>query len=246
MVDVVIPVGIGSKYKDHWELRYTLRSILEHFMDLRDVWIVGYRPEWLQNVNYIDCDDPFTKSKDSNLIRKILRVCEEEQLSQRFIRMSDDQLFLTDLKINDLKPVYVPNGDRLMDLPKPGNRFLLRLKNTKSVLLKQGLSKVYNYESHLPMVYDKSLFTQILNKYNWGDHPGFTINSIYFNNLDIERIPRDDKTKATYETYHSYTKEQLKEQLKDKLFLGYNDRGLSNDLQAVIEDIFPFKSPFEK
>ena len=104
--DAVYPLGSGSKWNNN-ELRYSLRSLEKNLVDLRNVYIVGYRPEWLTGAIHIPCDDPLPHNKDGNIIRKILRACQTPGLSEDFLQVSDDQILLRPLSFAELYPYYV-------------------------------------------------------------------------------------------------------------------------------------------
>ena len=52
MIDVVIPLGTGSRWQDN-ELRYCLRSIEKNLSGVNEVVIVGEKPKWLTNVRCV-------------------------------------------------------------------------------------------------------------------------------------------------------------------------------------------------
>ena len=85
-------VYIVKESEDNEELRYSLRSISK-FYPSNKIWIVGYKPSWIQNVNYIpvkqDCGD-----KWKNSVNNIIKACESEEISNDFILMNDDFIIL--------------------------------------------------------------------------------------------------------------------------------------------------------
>ncbi len=93
-IDVVIPLGHGSIY-NNWELRYALRSLSANFPH-RNVYIVGIKPKWIQNIIHI----PFVDGglKNYNLALKVLAACRLQELSDTFLYMHDDHFFTTPLQ----------------------------------------------------------------------------------------------------------------------------------------------------
>ena len=117
-IDVVYPLGTGSRWNDN-ELRYSLRSLEKNFPDLGRVWIVGHRPAWLTGVVHVAMDDVHRHNKDANLIDKILAAC-RAGVSERFVRMSDDQVFLRPVRFADMKPLHYGDITSKSDWPAGG------------------------------------------------------------------------------------------------------------------------------
>ena len=107
-IDLILPIGAGMSWDN--ELRYVLRSWEKNFADLGRVFIVGPKDKikkkypWLKGVEFVDCDDPFNHNKDTNIIRKVIRVIDTCELTDPFIRASDDQFILR--KVDSFPPRY--------------------------------------------------------------------------------------------------------------------------------------------
>lgn len=243
MIDVVIPLGTGSCWNNHWEIRMCLRSLETNFKEMGNVYIVGFKPPFLKNVIHIEAEDIWKQNKDANIIDKVLMACNREELSDKFLRLSDDQLLLKPMFYHEIKPLYVED---LKDIEKwQKSRWRNRLKNTFDVLLAEGKT-TYNYESHIPQIYDKYEFKRIMAMYKYQvEGGGYTINTLYFNNVDVERIKRSDEIKANFETSKPTMKTIRKSITPDTCYIGYNDLALFEDLKQVIEEIFPNPSKFE-
>ena len=68
MVDIIIPLGTGSKNNDD-ELRLLLRSIEKNGIGYRKIIVVASKiPSWLQNVVTLQMDDTLSHNKDGNII----------------------------------------------------------------------------------------------------------------------------------------------------------------------------------
>lgn len=79
-------VYIVKKSEDNEELRYSLRSLanLEH----ESVWIVGYRPSWVRNVEYIKGNE--FDNKWDNTSGNLRLMAASEMLPESLVVMSDD------------------------------------------------------------------------------------------------------------------------------------------------------------
>lgn len=241
--DVVVPLGVGSKW-DNNELRYLLRSFEKHFSDLGKVFVVGHCPDWLINVIHIPFEDRFVRNKDANLIAKVLCACEHPELTELFIRCSDDQLLLKNVCLEDFRAKY---GKNLSEYDwKSVNRWRMRLKNVFQVLSSERKT-TYHYDYHYPMLFDKKTFKEVMNSYEWaedGAGKGFSINSLYFNNV-IKLHEKLGNEKATIE-YNVGSVDKIRKIVGESKFLGYNDNGLDKELKSFIQDSLPFASKFEK
>ena len=74
-MDLLYVVGGGSKHNNA-ELRYSLRSIEKNCTGYDRVFIVGQKPEWVTNVEFYPCDDPYDCTH-KNMMHKILMRFEQ-------------------------------------------------------------------------------------------------------------------------------------------------------------------------
>ena len=104
-LDVVYPLAAMAKGPDDFELRYSLRS-LEPQSWVGTVFIIGHKPAWLKNAVHIPFADQWNLNfKDKNIIKKMLRACTDERISDPFIANSDDQYWL---KITEPRDMLIP------------------------------------------------------------------------------------------------------------------------------------------
>lgn len=243
MYDLVIPLGIGSIWQNN-EVRYCIRSFVKNFSELGKIFIVGQKPEFLKWSNprliHIESNDPFRKNKDGNLIYKVLKVCSREDLSYDFIRCSDDQLVIKKVTVNDFYPKYLIEINRP---PVSNNRWKLRVWRTIEEL-KRVNKPTYHYETHVPMIYNKDSFIEVMNKYPIVDKSGYTINTLYFNYI-LEEHKQLENIKLTMQR-PIMTMDEMMKQVDGKIFLGYNNKGLRDGvLKSWIQQNFSQKTEFE-
>lgn len=236
-MDILIPLGTGSNWQNN-EIKYCLRSIEKNLIDLDRVFIIGYLPDFINKdkVVYINYDDPFKHNKDANIIRKVLKAI-DLGISNNFIRISDDQLFLKPIKSKDIIPLYKFEFNNY-DWTKLNN-WRRRLKNTYEILKLENKS-TFNFDSHIPVVYNGYCFKDVFNKYIWSqENGGYTINSLYFNNINCNKVKLVNE-KICFEKENN---EEIK--LNGEQYLGYNNKGLSIQLKEKIENLFSEKSKYE-
>lgn len=237
-MDIVIPLGSKCGWGEYEELRYALRSAQQYVPDLRRVYVIGCKPNWLDPACHIGHPDPYKHNKDANLIQKVARACLIPGISKEFIRMSDDQLFLAPWK---------PHRYYLEELgPASFNRqpakWYRRLRNTYKAL--QHLDgKIRNFDAHVPAIVNRDNFIQITSRYDYGYAPGMCINTLYMNHFGPggEKLPE----KARMGVATNVSRSWLDNTAEHALFANYIDKGLSLIFKNWLSDQFPIPSKFE-
>lgn len=215
----------------------SLRSVEAHFK-VRDVYIIGYKPDWLQDVIHLDIQDPFTngKNKDGNITQKVLAACCLPGLSNRFVRMSDDQYFIKNLSIEDFEtPISTNNYDK-----NSRGLWHRRMKATKKVLQKRGRRSI-NFESHSPVVLNKIWFPAAVCEYDFGNDIGYCGNTLYFNTIGVE--PSNDKHRV-HVSRRDEQYDSLIQGCSNAKFLNING-GVTQQHKAFLETIFPDATQYE-
>jgi hypothetical protein len=93
VIDLVYPLRQGGSRLHDAELRYSLRSVEENLhMDLGRLFLFGHKPSWLYGAVHIRMED--TGDKANNLREKYRRMCALDELSDPFLLLDDDHLFL--------------------------------------------------------------------------------------------------------------------------------------------------------
>ena len=93
-MDVVYILGSGSLSQND-EIRYSIRSLDQHMLDLRDIYVVGEMPQKLPYAKHIPANDGFTE-RWKNAYNKVRKACDIEGLSDEFLLMNDDFFMLED------------------------------------------------------------------------------------------------------------------------------------------------------
>ena len=237
-VDVVVPLGKGSKWNDR-ELRFCLRALETNIKDLGQVWLIGERPAWCVNVRHMRMPDLFSGNKDANLITKILLACYQHDMSEMFLRVSDDEILLKPLRANQLRPFHQgPIGS-----PK-GNQWHRRLKRTGQWLRSKGRTD-WNYDSHIPALMQRDTFQCIFTRAPYKQGPGLTVDSTYFNCCGLANhrsLPRGMRVRLTRRVDDPCV--YLKT-LQNRTFANLTDRAVCPALETALSTIFPKPSRFE-
>lgn len=239
-IDVVYK--IKDDERDNINLKYSLRSLI-NFHDIGNVYIVGHLPTWAINIKHINVPDTFSiKNKDANIINKLIAACSNKELSEYFLNISDDQLFLKETTVSYFNiPIY-NNG---IILNRRGfaeyNFFYQRVLKTIEALSDSGCKYQNCYETHTPYLLNKYKYPEVMMKYDYWKGLGYCGNTLYFNTLGI---------KGKVDPYH-VLRLQVQDFNIDEIdkynFLNYNDHAENNPLLfTLLQHKFGNKSIYEK
>lgn len=145
------------------DLRMSLRSI-EKFCTYRKIWIIGYKPEWLTNVEYVETEQKGNKWQNSTLNWKT--ACETDDISDKFILMNDDFIALRPIH-NWEESLNICLGTISAEAEKWSKRRKLSRWQTGFISATELLKKLhtltdYNYEVHAPMIVNKKEFLEFI------------------------------------------------------------------------------------
>lgn len=177
---------------DNEELRYSLRS-LENLPHSR-VFIYGYIPSWAQNV----IERPKTQrgnNKWEKTADSLWQIANDKDLSEDFILFNDDFFVMNP---QTTLPYYIHKTleGRIQEFKDKGmiSSYTFRLQDAANALHKANRT-TWNYELHLPMIFNKEKFKKL-----WELYPGVGAKrSLYGNEYSVGGIPRADC--KIYQTY---------------------------------------------
>lgn len=158
-MDFVYIIKPGEKGTD---LKYSLRSIAKHYPNNK-VWIVGYKPTWVTNVEYLPVKQ--TGTKWSNSTNNVIEACKCEAISEDFILMNDD-FFCIDptLPLETIIDSSLGLIDDVIDRYKrmrgdwaKGFIYIDELMNELNLT-----KPYYSYEAHLPLRINKEKFLEVI------------------------------------------------------------------------------------
>jgi len=158
-MDLVYIVREGD---DNIELLYSLRSIDKFAKDYENVWIVGYKPNWINDsVKYL----PF-KSGGCTWERarnNLIAACNCPDISNDFILMNDDFILTRPLQSwgESLSKVQNTLRKQIAEWAelKLKSRYALAFVQLKNFLKTPA---AYSYELHIPMIINKRKFLDML------------------------------------------------------------------------------------
>ncbi len=242
MYDIVIPV---KPSENNPELRYTLRSIDKYAHNINNVWLVGYAPSWVQNVEIIKTEQ--TADKWLNARRNIEAACKCELISNDFVLFNDDFILtkpVTDwYRFNqyhrgtlfEKEVEYIPYTDH--NVWREGFHFNRQLL----ILAKCRFDEPLNFELHCPIVLNKEKRLRLFErkefrKYKTVSDPLLFQRSIYLNLYPAKQQIQINETKL-------FSDVDNLEKLTENGFFSVSDNLINN---PDFPNLNAFLSSFEK
>jgi len=204
-VHVVIPFVEGPQKSI--ELRYALRSIEKNLKcEEKVIWLYGEAPTWIRNVQHIPVhrNSRFMYSKFFDQLWKIELASRNLQIDTEFLYTYDDLYFMKPVTVDELRK---PRA--LTDMAKEkewfvhsdaGQNWISCMIQTLELLMAEGLP-IYNYETHLPRVYNQQLALSVLERYD-SMHRAFQFATMYFNYYEAAPILLKDELNFKLGIYH--------------------------------------------
>jgi len=241
-VDVVYKIGLTADWGDFNELRYSLRSVEQNFKDLGKIYIVGHKPNWVQNVIHIHAKDPYRTNKDGNLINKMIMASVHPDITPQFINISDDQYMINEVSAEDMKYPLIDNSHIQFVPGAKLNRWQQRLKRTVEVLKKNDFNHDC-YESHAPYLLDSSNYMKTLMQYDYGVDIGYCGNTLYFNSIRAKGRVKTNRDLVRIQK--PMTRDAIMSKLSYAKFLNHTNKGMNDDLGKILKERFPKQSKYE-
>lgn len=141
------------------ELRHSLRTLAN--LPHARVWMVGYKPRWARNVQYLPTKQ--ISSKHVNTWRNWQAVATCADISDRFILFNDD--FFVTRPIAAIPDLHRGPLAEAIDLYRRKRlaQMLGRATTTQGLLRRAGRDgELYSYELHTPMVIDRAVLAEAI------------------------------------------------------------------------------------
>ena len=192
VVDAVFVIGTGSENNNE-ELRYALRNVEKHCPFIRNVYISGECPEWVDKtkVIHLKWPDRFKHAKDANIIDKLRHACEQPGIAKKILFCSDDQFQTRVCSWDDFAPRWLRRYDKNDGWYESRNRLWhTRLHKTLDRDRRRrdasGLNSkdVFYYQPHIWMQIDRDLFIEYAKWSDYEHRDDTIIASGYFNFID--------------------------------------------------------------
>lgn len=158
MIDLVYFVKNSD---DNQALKYSLRSIEKFAPEYGNIWIVGYKPKWVQGVNYIHTKQ--TKTPLENVGDGLIEVCNCPDISEDFILMNDDFILTSPLKSWNKDLISKCKLSDQLTMYDPKSYYYHAVDMTLGLMeLLTGTPDGNSFEMHAPMVINKEKYKTII------------------------------------------------------------------------------------
>jgi hypothetical protein len=168
----------------HWnnnEIRFSIRSVYQYLEGFGKIYIVGEKPDFLEGRIHIQHPDEFSpENADGNIIRKVLRACQDPSVSEKFLFMNDDHLFLKETRVAEIPPFHKGDMNSFPQHYYGMNPWRKRLYLNKLALEKYGLPTLH-YDCHTPAIFEKKKFIDAMSRFDYASGIGLTMKSLYGN-----------------------------------------------------------------
>lgn len=241
-VDAVFVVGTGSIHGDE-ELRYALRSLEKNCGFVRDVYICGNCPDFVdrRSVKHLRWPDRFTHAKDANIIDKLRHACEHPGISKRILFCSDDQFQTRKCSWDDFEPRYLrrySHDDMWYEMKK--RIWHTRLRNTlerdadRRREAKLDDRNVFYFQPHIWMQIDRDRFVEYARWCGYERRDDTIIASGYYNFIGTDgRLDFD----------HVFLR-QGAAGIPKETHVAYYDKSFDSALD-IMKELFPSPCRFE-
>ncbi|MFG0261523.1 MAG: hypothetical protein ACF788_03955 [Novipirellula sp. JB048] len=229
------------------ELRYSMRSVAKHFVDLKNIVLCGDREPWY-NGDFIE-SPKWTKAqakakhgtgrwaKWTDSVIKLQRIIDSPLVTDQFLWLYDDTFFMRDITAAEAS---IHRRTRLLCArpeSKASGTWREVLRRTTQALHEAG-RPARNYSHHGPVVFDKHLLQQTIDKFDPLNRPR-AIESLYINHHFDE-----DQTQPLA-GWMSYTQKPSPTWKPSPNAAVINVGGFRKSVQRVIQPCFPDPSPVE-
>lgn len=223
MIDVIIPC---KQIGEDIELRYCLRSIEKYLSGVGQIFLIGDKPAWLQNVIHIPAtDEPGYKWSNKNLYEKTRIAIKDERLSEHFLYVHDDHFLLQQYEADKFPFYYSTQWEGT-------GPYRETIKNTKMLL-----GECVNFDVHCPILLNKFWF-RALNALDWSKEWGYGIKTYYVHQLG----QRVDFTKIAD---CKIREGNPRPQIAGRPWFSTDDRNLGQRMIELLQELYPEKSKYE-
>lgn len=251
-VDAVIPYVTNP---NGWEeLRYAIRALDKNFVDLNNLWIVGDKPDWLnEGVRVIPRDVVMSEDdtvRNFNYCQSMWMAARCPDITDDFLYLADDHYILTPRTAQNFVDTVIVRENMALysqaDRLTADREWQLMIWDTVDRLLKVGLGG-WNYETHTPKLVNRSNLMDMFAAFGYAD--GRLIWQTAYGNMfpppdGIQGfLSEESELKAGF--YGPATFEEVKAKADKAVFMNHNDDGLHDGVKRYLEERFPEPSKFE-
>lgn len=236
------PLGTGSTWNNN-ELRYSLRS-LQCVSDLSGVIIVGVNPGFLSGDVFFIPQHRIFNNPAQGIFENILAACRCKRTPETFLLVNDDYFFIAEVQAKTYP--YYHTGQIKDRLKTCSGEYYNHLFTTQEELKRRGLPTL-NFDSHYPMIVEKSKVLQLAEMYDWNRQYGYTFKSIYCNTFGHEvQAIQEGEFRPDCKVNAPHSLEWWVNFCSEREMFSIGDLAIGEGLIDFFRELFSEKSIFEK
>jgi hypothetical protein len=274
-ISICIPLGKGSEWKDNelrLTLR-SLEKHMKIPYDVF-IFIDPRNPiSWIKNVNVRKVRRTYPEQAKKHfggvkhyenyfdVLHKIEAMVNDPDVSEQFVLFYDDTHLSRDINNVEDFAIYVATKN-YNDMPEAYERrkgkWLKTVMAAIDIARKNGRPK-WDYESHLPRFYSKSKWRELFKRFPIDEQLiPYSPSTLYINwyvdkpTVHLFREKNDvkagfygDRFSKDEGAFSSSSREKVKKAIEGKMFINYNDMGLTDILKDYLFNLYPEKSMYE-
>lgn len=246
--EVLVVIPYLSKAAQGRELEYAVAGWRKHFREKFKIVIVGdYHPvvESGEDIIFIECPRVSWPGKGNywahiDHVNKFKKVREYFPDSFGFIYTCDDIYAVNDFTLEDVLQPKIRCREIGGSFLSP-NAWVVDNYKTKNKLMSKGLPTM-NWVCHLPVYYEWDKLFYIYERYRCASK-SYVVEQLYFNTFFADTNPvvveEDGPTKWQYKMWDkSYTGDELREAIKDKIWVCNSVRGWKDEIDKVLSGYY--------
>lgn len=244
MVDLVYVIGNKSRF-DNNELKYALRSVEKYCTNFNNVYIVGYKPDFLNdNVKFVYCPD-MHKDKHKNIMDCLIKVVQNRHLLRYFIRMADDEFYVRPTNMDSI-PIYIKGSLPVtIEDNDPHYEYDCVLKDTRNLLDNHDLP-LFNTSQHTGTLFDKTVFKNNIDLFEEAQNTQYGCEpTCIMSNLLIDSVKCNIQKRDDLKLYRFSNEATLRKTIGDRNCFSISDSAAYYGIFDILEKWFPEKSRYE-
>lgn len=236
MISIVYVLGTASPC-NNLELKYSLASIRKYCESKYRVFIIGDHPGFEGDFIHIP-DTDRGRNKQHNIMLKIQTACNIPDISNPFLFVNDDFVFIRPFTPLQIPEYYNTNLTRMWKSKRKVGHYKTALFNTLIALSEKDLP-IRHYDIHTPTLYKKDDFLFAMSLYNWKEMHGFVIKSLYWNTIGTNGVSHPDpKVVPAFSDIAD-----LENEIKDWFMFSYDDISFNDTMKEFLAMKFPEVTP---
>ena len=217
---IIIPY-VHPMYDSIDTLGLALQSIKRFFKDDYEIRVVGQNPGGIwddDKVKWMDISER-GESQHTDMVRRIIYALGYDiKCPDEFVLWHDDMFAVNEVTMEELrKPRAIT--DLILSAPDSDNYYMRDMHYTLEALRANGISYIWNYTIHCPVVYDTRKFMDLVERFGLQTRP-LDFEMLYFNLHHREPIV----LKGNDNDWRLMMDDLQKPPLDRPVFIGLNNR----------------------